>query len=92
MSLTADQVNDILVAHCHRVIDSMDMDDLISYAMQMMMQSFDANPGQGDTDLEMLMTDVFIAEDEDEDSVYEFLVGVGINNDTASTLVNRCQV
>lgn len=76
MSLTSGQVSDLLTAHCYRVIENMDMDDLVSYAVQMMSQSFDKNPGQGDTDVDMLIEDIWVAEGEDEDSVQEFIAGV----------------
>lgn len=90
--LTQEQINDLCQAHCYRVIDAMDADSLFSYAVQMMMTSFDQHPGQGDTDLDMLMTDIYTAEDEDEDSVYEFLVGAGVSQDDAHILVNQTEV
>jgi len=34
------------------------------------------NPGQGDTDVDMLIEDIWVAEGEDEDSVQEFIAGV----------------
>ena len=67
----------------------MNHDDLFNYAMQMMSESFDTNPGVGDIDVPMLMRDIFIAEDQDEDSVYEFLIGSGIEDTLASDLVNQ---
>ena len=89
MTLTTDQIQELCQAHCYRVIDSMDADDLFSYAMQMMMQSFDKNPGQGDTDLDMLIEDIWVAEGEDEDSTTEFLIGTGIDPEVAEKLVNE---
>ena len=89
MTLTSEQLSDLLTAHCYRVIDSMDADTLFSYAMQMMMDSFSKNPGQGDIDVDMLIEDIFIAEDEDEDSVTEFLIGTGIDPEVAEKLVNE---
>lgn len=76
MDITTQQVSELLQAHCYRVIDNMSSDDLFSYAMQMMIQSFDQNPGQGDTDVDMLIEDIWVAEGEDEDSVQEFIAGV----------------
>ena len=90
MPLTTEQVSDLLVAHCNRVIDAMDMDDLVSYAVQMMMQSFDQNPGQGDTDVPMLIEDIWVAEGEDDDSTQEFIAGV-VGNDLAEEIVKTTQ-
>lgn len=90
MSLTTEQVEDLLVAHCNRVIDNMDMDDLVSYAVQMMMTSFDKNPGQGDTDVDMLIEDIWVAEGEDDDSTQEFIAGV-VGDDLAKEIVKTTQ-
>lgn len=90
MTLTSEQVSDLLVAHCNRVIDNMDMDDLVSYAVQMMMQSFDQNPGQGDTDVDMLIEDIWVAEGEDDDSTFEFIAGT-VGNDLADQIMKTTQ-
>jgi len=90
MPLTTEQVSDLLVAHCNRVIDAMDMDDLVSFAVVMMMQSFDQNPGQGDTDVPMLIEDIWVAEGEDDDSTQEFIAGV-VGNDLAEEIVKTTQ-
>ena len=90
MTLTSEQVSDLLTAHCNRVIDAMDMDDLVSYAVQMMMQSFDQNPGQGDTDVPMLIQDIWIAESEDDDSTQEFITGV-VGYELAKEIVKTTQ-
>lgn len=90
MKLTTEQVEDLLVAHCNRVIDNMDMDDLVSYAVQMMMTSFDKNPGQGDTDVDMLIEDIWVAEGEDDDSTQEFIAGV-VGDDLAEEIVKTTQ-
>jgi len=89
-TLTTEQVNDLLVAHCNRVIDNMDMDDLVSYAVQMMMTSFDQNPGQGDTDVDMLIEDIWVAEGEDDDSTQEFIAGV-VGDELAEEIVKTTQ-
>lgn len=88
MNLTPEQVTELLTAHCYRVIDNMDADDLFSYAMTMMMQSFDKNPGQGDTDVEMLIEDIWVAEAEDDDSTQEFIAGV-VGDEIAEKLVTK---
>jgi hypothetical protein len=90
MTLTSEQVNDLLVAHCNRVIDNMDMDDLVSYAVQMMMSSFDQNPGQGDTDVDMLIEDIWVAEGEDDDSTSEFIADI-VGNDLADEIMKTTQ-
>ena len=90
MTLTSEQVSDLLTAHCYRVIKNMDMDDLVSYAVQMMMQSFDQNPGQGDTDVEMLIEDIWVAEGEDDDATQEFIAGV-VGDDEAEEIVKTTQ-
>lgn len=90
MTLTSEQVSELLTAHCYRVIDNMSSDDLFSYAMQMMMQSFDQNPGQGDTDVAMLIEDIWVAEGEDDDSTQEFIAGV-VGNDLAEETMKTTQ-
>lgn len=90
MTLTSEQVSDLLVAHCNRVIDNMDMDDLVSYAVQMMMSSFDQNPGQGDTDVPMLIEDIWVAEGEDDDSTSEFIADI-VGNDLADEVMKTTQ-
>ncbi len=90
MTLTSEQISDLCQAHCYRVIDSMDMDDLVSYAVQMMYQSFDKNPGQNDTDLAMLIEDIWVAEGEDDDSTQEFIAGV-VGDELAEQIVSQTQ-
>lgn len=90
MSLTTQQVNDLLTAHCYRVIDNMSSDDLFSYAMQMMSASFDKNPGQGDTDVPMLIEDIWVAEGEDDDSTQEFIAGV-VGDELAEEIIKTTQ-
>ena len=90
MNLTSEQISDLCQAHCYRVIDNMDMDDLVSYAVQMMYQSFDKNPGQNDTDLAMLIEDIWVAEGEDDDSTQEFIAGV-VGDELAEQIVSQTQ-
>ncbi len=87
MTLSSEQLQDLLTAHCRRVIDNMNHNNLISYAMRMMAQSFDSNPGMGDTDQAMLITGILAAEGEDRDAAHEFIVGAGIDPDTADELL-----
>lgn len=90
MNLTSEQVKDLCQAHCYRVIEQMDMDDLISYAVQMMYSSFDKNPGDGDTDVAMLIEDIWVAEGEDDDSTEEFIAGI-VGSDLAEEIVKNYQ-
>lgn len=90
MNLSESQIQDLVCAHCYRVIDNMDMDDLVSYAVQMMAQSFDKNPGQFDVDVPMLIEDIWVAEGEDEDSTQEFIAGV-VGNELAEEIIKNTQ-
>jgi hypothetical protein len=89
-NLTSEQTFDLLRTHCYRVINDMNHDDLMSYAIQMMIQSFDKNPGQGDTDVDMLIQDIWIAEGEDDDSTSEFIAGV-VGNEIADDIMKTVQ-
>lgn len=93
MNLTSSQVSELLTAHCYRVVSEMDYDDLISYAIQMMEQSFDMNPGQGDgeVDLNMLIEDIWVAEGEDDDATKEFISGC-LNAELAEEIMNKVQL
>ena len=90
MTLTSEQISDLLQDHCYRVINEMNHDDLFSYAVQMMMQSFDQNPGQGDTDVAMLIEDIWVAEGEDDDSTQEFIAGV-VGDELAEEIMKTTQ-
>jgi hypothetical protein len=74
--LTEAQVQCVLQSHCDRVLSSMSYDDLLSYAKQMMRASFGKDPGQAN--FEMLLFSIAVQEDNDEDSIGEFLLGCGI--------------
>lgn len=89
--LTSEQVSELLLVHCHRVIDNMDADDLKSYAIQLMAKSFYLNPGQGGTDIDvdMLIKDIWI-EEEDEDSMQEFIAGI-VGNELADEIMKTPQ-
>ena len=64
----------------------MTADDLFDCAMHMMRESYDLNPGQGDTDLAMLVEDIVTAEGGDEDDACEFIAGA-LDNDLADALM-----
>ena len=84
------QIQELVTAHCYRVLDAMDYDDLLSYAIQMMSSSFDKNPGQFDVDVDMLIEDIWVAEGEDDDSTLEFIAGV-VGNDLADEIMKTTQ-
>ena len=89
-NLTSEQIFELLESHCLRVVDNMDYDDLVSYAIQMMIQSFYKNPGQGDTDVPKLIQDIWVAEGEDDDSTSEFIAGV-VGNENADDIMKTVQ-
>ena len=89
-NLTSDQTFDLLRTHCYRVVDNMTSADLMSYAVQMMIESFDKNPGQGDTNVDMLITDIWVAEGEDDDSTLEFIAGV-VGDEIADEIMKTTQ-
>jgi hypothetical protein len=53
-----------------------------------MYQSFDKNPGQNDTDLAMLIEDIWVAEGEDDDATSEFIAGV-VGNELADQIMSQ---
>lgn len=85
--LNPDQVNELLIAHCNRVIENMNHDDLLAYALDKMMESFDKDPGVGNTDQSMLISAIINAEGGDKDDAAEFICGVGVEGDVADKLV-----
>lgn len=89
MTLTKEQISALVYDHCYRVVDGWDSDSIMAYAISMMMDSFDKDPGQGNTDLEALVEDIINHEGGDCDSAHEFLVGAGIDEDTAEMLIEQ---
>lgn len=90
MTLSKEQLSDLCQAHCYRVIDNMDSDDLMSYAIQMMYQSFAKPSGYDDIDLDMLFEDIWVAEGEDDDATSEFISGV-VGNELADEIMKTTQ-
>jgi hypothetical protein len=86
-TLTPEQLSELLEGHCRRVIDNMNSDDLYDYALRQMQQSFDQNPGVGDTEIDRLIEDIITAEDGDSDAASEFIVGAGIDGNVADELI-----
>ena len=90
MTLTTEQVSKLLQSHCLRVIDRMDEDELVSYAIKMMSQSFNQKWGEGDTDVPMLIQDIWIAEGEDDDSTSDF-IGAIVGDELAEEIMKTTQ-
>jgi hypothetical protein len=88
-NLTSEQIQNLVEAHCFAVVDAMDMDDLVSFAVQQMMLSFDKNPGVGDTDVSELVEDIWVFKGEDEKETIQFLVDNGIGVDVAKQLYDE---
>lgn len=86
MSLTPEQTRNLLFAHCYRVVNDMDADSLFDYAVRVMAESFDQNPGTGDTDVPFLISDIMTAEGGDADSAYEF-IAEALDPETADELM-----
>ena len=89
--LTPDERLSLVDAHCQRVVNNMEAHELLNYAKRMMAESFDQHPGCGDVDEARLLTDMYIAESEDLDSVEEFLIGAGIDTATVNNIINNYQ-
>ena len=68
-------IPELLEAHCRRVLNSLNDDELYNYALTRMKESFDVNPGFGDTDVRLLVGDILKAEFGDSVSAKEFIVG-----------------
>ncbi len=65
----------------------LNQEELYSYALNSMMNSYEKNPGYSDTDLNLLVRDIFKLEGNDVDSVSEFLTGCGISDDNVDQLI-----
>lgn len=87
MSISPENLQIVLESHCRRVLDNMSQEELYSFALQSMMQSFDQNPGVGDTDIHLLGLSIMREEECDEDSVSEFLTGCGLENEEIDSLI-----
>ena len=65
-------------------------DELVSYAIKMMSQSFNQKWGEGDTDVPMLIQDIWIAEGEDDDSTSDF-IGAIVGDELAEEIMKTTQ-
>lgn len=90
MKLSYETLGNLANDHCQRVIDNMSHEELIKYAKDQMVASFFfcgyiANENvQSD-----LLNDMVLQENGDTDSVYEFMVGAGVDGDDADKIINE---
>jgi hypothetical protein len=92
MALTPEKLRKILEAHCKRKVQGMDINELRSYALNGLKESFDKNPGVGDTDEFLLMEDII-----EHDHLYgddiihsrKFLMSCGIDKNEAKELIKE---
>lgn len=90
MKLSATDLHTLIHDHCQRVIDNMNHDDLIAYAKDQMVSSFIyGGYVRNDNVQEDLLNDMMLHEEGDSDSVYEFMVGAGIDEDLAEQVINQ---
>jgi hypothetical protein len=76
----------VLDVHCHRVIESMSLEELKAYARQMKQMSFDAIFGDGDTNLEDLIEDIVEHDNACGEGITtsrKFLIDCGISEEQA---------
>lgn len=92
MALTSEQLHKILDAHCKRKVQGMDINELRSYALNGLKESFDKNPGAGDTDEFLLMEDIIEHDHLYGDDIIEsrkFLMSCGIDKKEAQELIKE---
>ena len=73
MALTNTQIRDLARDHAYRVIDNMDADTLMAYAIDQLANSFDL-------DLDYIVQDIVDYEGGDLDAAREFMIGAGIDH------------
>ncbi len=81
--MTHEQLREVAYYHCERLVAKMSMNELKDLALHYMIGSFDKTPGEEDTCEFLLVNDIRRVECGDDDSVYEFLVGCGIEEKVA---------
>ena len=77
MNLSQKQLNEIIVAHAINVVNGMDMDDLVSYARDQMVEYYEMN------DAQTLFSDLMNDNNYDIDAVVNFMVKNGVNEQEA---------
>lgn len=88
MKISPKQLYHLAEVHSERVVDSLDEEHLREYAYHAMVQSFDTNPGVGDTNLEALVRDMIDYEGGNSDPVFRFLVKQGVQNTMAKAMID----
>jgi hypothetical protein len=73
MELTKEQALSLLVNHCSRVIVNMDRQDLESYAILLMTESFTSD---GKIDVDAVVEELIEYEDGELHAAAEFLIGL----------------
>lgn len=87
MSISPEKIQEVLDQHSRRLINNMSQEELYDFALQSMKQSFDQNPGVGDTHVQMLVSSIMQEEEYDEDSASEFLTGCGLEDEEVDELI-----
>jgi len=80
MALTNTQIRALARDHAYRVIDSMDADTLMAYAIDHLADSFDL-------DIDYIVQDIVDYEGGDLDAASEFMVGAGIDAEEVDALL-----
>jgi len=80
-------IAELLEAHCRRVLNNLNHDDLYDYALNIIRESFDVNPGFGDTNVRSLVEGILTAEGGDQDSAEEFIIGA-VGEEEAQAFIN----
>lgn len=80
MTLSTDQLTNVLKSHVRSVIAGMDMDDLVTYAQEKMLDSYEGEDGEIEYNLiNELMNEL----DTNSDAVVDFMVDAGVNEEDA---------
>lgn len=85
MTLSADQLNNVLESHVRSVIAGMDMDDLVAYAQEKMLESYyETSIIIDDNAIEyQVLYELMNEFDTDSDAVVDFMVDAGVNEEDA---------
>ncbi len=84
--LTHEQLREVAYCHAERLVAKMSLNELKDLALRYVIGSFDNTPGEEDTNEWLLINDIRRVECGDDDSVFEFLVGCGIDDTVAESL------
>jgi hypothetical protein len=87
--LCTEELFNLAEGHVDRVIEAMGIDELKSYAKQMMKDTYFDSKGNIDRYTQSaLLDDMLSQEDGDVDSLFEFMVGAGIQEDRAQKAID----